>query len=205
MNPYRLFSFRTILIGLVALSIHCGAWAITVLSSTANVDNGFVIYISTSDNTTGTQFSSGNNWSSSVTGTVNLNAGQDYYLHVYAYDQGGIAGFLGQFSLSGTGHVFANGSTTLLTETTDWKGNSTGFNGSYGALTDLGANGIGPWGFQSAVSSSAHWIWVGDANANDYSYLSTKITATGPAVPEPATMLLLGVGLAGMGWRRRLR
>ncbi|MDB5842360.1 MAG: hypothetical protein JWQ23_4312 [Herminiimonas sp.] len=170
-----------------------------VLTSNISVDNGFNAYISTSNLTAGTQFSSGNNWDTTITSTANLSAGTDYYLHVYGYDQGGVAGFLGSFSLTGTDFKFSNGLTSLNTNTQNWTGNASGFSSPYGSLTAEGANGVGPWGVRPNISGSAQWIWVGDVNANDNSYFTTKISY----VPEPATTALLGLGLLGFAASRR--
>jgi hypothetical protein len=200
---------QALLCGLAAasfISMSGVAWADATLSSSISMDNGFIAYISTSDSTQGTQFSSGNDWTTTITGSTILNAGTDYYLHVYGFDQGGIAGFLGQFSLSGSDHTFANGSTTLLTNTANWLGNAVGFNGTYASLTDIGLNGISPWGLRPGIDAAAHWIWSGDANSNDNSYFTTRISAVIAApVPEPRTyaMLLGGLGLLGFMARRR--
>jgi hypothetical protein len=198
---FKAFSLvRRFAVGLAGLAFSALASA-TLLTGGFNVDNGFVAYISTSDTVTGTAFSSGNNWQSTASGSANLVAGTNYFLHVYAYDQGGIAGFLGQFSLSGSDHQFANGQTTLLTNTTNWSGNNAGFNGSYGALGDLGQNGVGPWGGIGSINGAARWIWAGDADLNDAAYFTTMITAT-TQVPEPLTGALLGLGLAGIAFGR---
>src|SRR6476619_4990988 len=100
----------------------------TTLSSNMSVDNGYLIYLSTADDVQGDLFGSANNWYGTYTDSITLSAGTDYYLHVYAYDQGGIAGLLGDFSLTGTTHTFSNGLTNLTTDTTHWYGNTTGFN-----------------------------------------------------------------------------
>jgi hypothetical protein len=178
-----------------ALMLIAGSSSAAVLTSKMSVDNGYRIYVSTADNVQGTLFGSANDWYTTFTDTTTLAAGQSYFLHIYAYDQGGIAGLLGDFSLTGGGHQFANGQTSMTTNTTNWMGNNTGFGAAYGAVGSLGNDGVSPWGNRPGIVDSATWIWAGDANNNDQAYFTTRINA----VPEPTTVAMFGLGLLALG------
>jgi MSHA biogenesis protein MshQ len=153
----------------------------TSLTGSLNVDNTFIAYISTDDSVQGTLIGSGNNWPTTVDIATSLTVGQDYYLHIYATDVGGVAGFLGDFELTGTDHVFSNGLTTLNTNTSNWSVSTSGWN-NYQAASGYGLNGVSPWGTRSGVDSSAEWIWSSDSNGDNINYFSTKISASVPLV-----------------------
>jgi hypothetical protein len=178
-----------------ALMMVAGSASAAVLTSKMSVDNGYRIYVSTADNVQGTLFGSAADWYGTYVDSTTLAAGQSYFLHIYAYDQGGIAGLLGDFSLAGGGHKFANGQTSMTTNTTNWMGNNTGFGSAYGAVGSLGNDGVSPWGNRPNIADSATWIWAGDANTNDHAYFTTRITA----VPEPTTIAMFGLGLLALG------
>ncbi len=196
------------LLALSAALLSATVSSATTLTSYISMDNGFIAYLSTSNSTTGTVFSSANDWYHTYSGTTApLASGTDYYLHIFGYDQGGIAGFLGRFELNGSTHVFANGSTTLLTNTTDWTANNVGFNGTYSSVISLGNNDVGPWGTRPYIPSGvngATWIWAGDAHGNDYAYFTTKISAV--ATPDAASSAaMIFFGLASIAAFRRSR
>jgi len=180
----------------------------TVLTGGLNVDNAFQAYVSTDDNVQGSLIGSGANWPSTIGATTSLLSGQNYFLHIAAQDHGGIAGFLGDFSLAGADHLFANGSNFIATNTTDWMVSTTGWSG-YSSVTDLGLNGVGPWGFRTGVVSTANWIWSSDAHNDNSVYFTLAINAVNNsnAVPEPSVIALFGLGFLGLGFasRRKLK
>lgn len=189
----------------------------TSVVSNINADNAFAFYLSTDNNTLGNYISSQSfdypdsyRWNHTVTNTTALTSapGQDYYLHIVGENDGQQAGFLGSFSLDGSGYKFSNGTTNLVTNTTDWKVTSSQNSsitystpsGSYviPTLTPISynANGTGPWGYQSAQQPTAEWIWnstPGANGGNNTVFFSAKITANSPA-PEPSTYALMGIG-----------
>ena len=94
-----------------------------------------------------------------------------------------------------------------------WTGTSVDGTGSWGPLGEEEAStGLSSFGFSSY---SAHtWIRYSDEifdETNSFYAMSDVLTiptpagGAGSAVPEPGTILLFGVGLAGLGYMRRKR
>jgi len=176
----------------------------TVLTGGLNVDNSYIAYISTNDNIAGTALSSATNWvNTQPLGSTSLSASQDYFLHIKASNITGPAAFLGDFTLTGTDHIFANGSNFLTTNITDWQVSSSSW-GSYGAASSYGTNGVSPWGNRTGVDSNAEWIWLSSVANYQSAYFTTKISAVN-AVSEPASILLLAGSLMLLGFRKKIR
>ena len=191
----------SLVLGVLFVAVIAPAKA-TSISGALNVDNGFVAYISTNDSVAGTQIGSGNNWPNTDTFTASLTSGVTNYLHIYGFDQGGIAGFLGQFTLSDTGFSFTNGTQSLLTGTSNWNGSLTGFGSGYQTPIDLGVNGVSPWGSITGVNGAARWIWVQDAHNANAVYFSARINSN--SVPDGGvTVAMLGLAIAGLAALRR--
>ncbi len=194
---------------LLALTVAASPFArATSLSGTALVDDGLYLYISTNNSTLGTEIASiptSVSWRTAASfSNYTLNPGSTYYLHAEVINNTGPGGFVGQFSLSDAGATFANGTQSLLTNTTDWQGTYNGPDSAGQALPWVTPTGLvwneqtggnGPYwgsgtGFQaSGISSNAQWLWTMNATSSpanpnyDCQYcmidLSTTITVAG--------------------------
>ncbi|MBL4822842.1 MAG: hypothetical protein JKX90_04870 [Colwellia sp.] len=170
------------------------------LTGSMNVDNTFEAYISTDDSVQGIPIGSGNDWPTTVDIATTLAEGQDYYLHVYAVNDGthanDVAGFLGDFEITGTDHTFLNGLTTLNTNTTEWVVSTTGWS-NYQSVSAYGLNGVSPWGAISGVDNSAQWIWSSNNKADNVNYFSTRIVA--PTICAAGTLDAVGIRIDSGG------
>ena len=133
-------------IALLTMAVVGASASATSLSAILTSDNAFTAYVSTDDSVEGTEFASGHNWPQQFTGSIELTPGVTNYLHIKAFNDGGPSMFIGSFTLSDSNARFANGTQSLVTNTTEWQGNLTGFGGAYTAPVDLGGDGTSPWG-----------------------------------------------------------
>jgi len=226
-------SLKSILVATALISIAASAHATATLTGTLTADNAFNAYLSTSANTLGTEIASGTNWQSVQTlAAQTLTPGNTYYLQIVAwnYDNSATPGtiapanlpgnpdaFIGSFSLSGTGFVFANGGTSLNTDTTDWQSEVVA---SPSYTIDWNAPGGTPVSFATNADTSSIWygadggplagispnadyVWGSEpATDTGESFFSTEITQP---LPEPAAWALMLVGIGAMGGMLRRR
>ena len=207
-----------------------GAWSHQSSAATLNLsvtaDNQFSVYLSNNDAVLGTLIGSGNNWQTSFNFSTPLLPGTNYIQVIGTNwtSENGLWGtpgtlngtgdnpnaFLGSFSILGSGYVFANSTTAMSTNPTDWSGipvTSPVWGLPTGPTQSFGLNGTGNiWasvlgGPVGVISSSADWIWSLPDNAQ-YADLSAKINPT----PLPAALPLFATGLSALGllgWRRK--
>ena len=206
--------------------VYAASAGATTLDLNLTVDNQFAVYLSSSDSVLGTFVGSGNAWQTTYSFSDPLGAGRQY-IHVIATNWttdnglwgspgtpngtgGNPDGFIGTFSILGNGYKFANGLTTLSTDTTDWRADPAtpadpppwaptavpAWTAPTDAPQSYGVNGVGPWGGRGSISSGAEWIWSSPDNLN-YAEFSTTISSS---VPESSTWAMLLCGFAGLGF-----
>lgn len=181
---------------LLLLAVSSAASAQVTLNAAVTADNLFTAYISTDPTVQGDSFLSGANWPQTFQGSTALTDAGTYYLHIVATDQGPPMMLIGSFTLDSTNATFSNGGQSLVTNTTDWTVNATGFADPGVTPLDLGPNGTGPWGNFPAMGPDAHFIW--HPNLPSTAFFTTVITV----VPSPATLPFTSLGLVALRRRR---
>ncbi len=198
---------RTLVLAAAALA---GTASADTLTFNGTADDFLKIFISTDLSSPGpVAFDKTSGWSSVGTTTLNLQPGQSVYLLIDANNAfGGPAMLLADLSLSGETLRFANGLTTLTTDTTHWQVSEVGFSSPLSTPVSMGQNlpGLQIWGAFSPVSSDATAIWAYNADWSTgrvgHAYFVTQISA----VPEPTTAWLwLGGAAMLTALRRRTR
>ena len=189
----------------------------TLLTGTMTVDNEFQAYFSTNNAQQGSLITSGTSWQTTYSLSQAMTAGQSGFLHIVAKNTGGPGGFLGAFAFSDSNFKFANGTQSLLTGDSAWTYNNTGWtNTSNQWFTPVneGAEGVAPWNTVSALANAnPTWIWSYASNTGTDTntlYFSAKLISNATAdaagnVPEPASLALFGLGIAGMAALRKRR
>lgn len=194
----------------MAAAALAGTASADTLTFNGTADDFLKIFVSTDlSNPGAVVFDKTSGWGSVGTATINLEPGQSVYLLIDANNaNGGPAMLLANLSLSGETLRFANGLTTLTTDTTHWQVSETSFAGTLSAPVSMGQNlpGLQIWGAFAPVSSDATAIWAYNADWSNgrvgHAYFVTQISA----VPEPATALLwLGGAAMLTALRRRTR
>ncbi len=211
----------TVMIFIFILGSVTRAYAINI-EATITADNHYGLYFGAVNGSFATfvgrnELDSGGspgsyNWSLAESFTFDITAGD--YIYVVAWSDDGTAqGLIGQFVIPDVG-------TTILTNTLDWEVYLT-FNdlddgspapteselaseisgASWNIVSDYIDHGSSPWGYIPGISSEADWIWgsalTPGSDYGEYQIFRTKV------VPEPATVLLLGLGCLALRKKRR--
>jgi|GEM_PF-2660404 hypothetical protein len=214
---------RNFFIVVTALAGLASGASATTFSGIFTADDGVAIYLGTAPGTLGTQV--GDNGLATFWGTqktltaASLTPGVTNYLQVIARDDTAPGMFLGGFTLSDTGFQFANGTQTLVSDLTNWKGRGIAGLANWAEPTGTVSEMNNSWGLFAGFTwptafSAAKYIWPTDSQSGGTACGScfvalmaviTPTSTTQPSVgiPEPLTAGLLGAGLLGLGLVRR--
>ena len=147
------------------------------LSVTANLtaDDAFSFYISQDESLDGNLIGLDNWWPTTHLMSASLVPGKTNYLHIVAKDlYGGIAGFIGEFTLHNQNFSFANGTQKLMTSVDNWVVYTDKFGGTKGVITSMGKYG---WG---GITLDAEWIWTNNGYDFTTRYFSTPVYYSSP-------------------------
>ena len=228
-----LFNVKNAVRGIVASAVLLSASFAhaTPLTVSITVDNSYALYTGTE--TQALSFvGSDNNWTNTETYNFNL-PNNNYIYVVTQSDISVAQGFLAQFTnlttndrfysndsqweVTATGHYgfapYTDTASAFAELNTQLNLANAGTNPSQGwTNTTAGAtNGAAPWGLRPDIDAAARWSWYNSNNTanptlngfNHDEYLIFRISVGATSVPEPAGILLLGLGLLGLSLRRK--